>query len=222
MPLAIDVVSDVVCPWCYIGKRKLERALAMYRAQRPDADAPVVNWHPFQLNPDLPREGLPRREYIERKFGAGGGAVYDRVKVVGSSVGIPFAFELVERQPNTLSAHSLIAVAGTLGLQDAMKEALLRAYFIEGQDLTSDATLEAIATSCGMSADDARMALFDPGLRGQVAANDRSARDMGIDGVPFFIFNRRLAVSGAQDADVLLAAMLEAEQEAAARPEPAN
>jgi predicted DsbA family dithiol-disulfide isomerase len=215
MPLTIDVVSDVVCPWCFIGKRKLERALELYKERNPDADAPVVRWHPFQLNPDLPKEGTPRQEYIARKFGPRGGSTYERVKAVGQTVGIEFAFDRIERQPNTLAAHSLIALAGTYGIQDEVKEAMLRAYFLDARDLTSDDTLRDIAVGAGMPAEEAAAALRDDGIRASVSEADRQARQMGVEGVPFFIFNRRVAVSGAHDPEVLLQAIAQAEQEAA-------
>jgi predicted DsbA family dithiol-disulfide isomerase len=216
MTLAIDVVSDVVCPWCFIGKRRLESAIARYVAERPDAPAPEVTWRPFQLNPGLPDEGMPRAEYIARKFGARGGPVYDRVAMVGRQVGIAFAFDRITRQPNTLAAHSLIALARSHGRQDATKEAFLRAYFLDGIDLTARANLVAIATSAGLDRAEVEARLDDPGAREAVAAEDAQAREMGIEGVPFFIFNRRLAVSGAQPSEVLLDAMKQAESVPAA------
>ena len=108
--LNIDVISDVVCPWCFVGKRRLEAALALYAQKHPDRPAPVVQWHPYQLNPDLPREGIPRKEYIAQKFG---GRPYpnERLESVGAPLGIAFAFDKMLRQPNTLAAHSLIARA---------------------------------------------------------------------------------------------------------------
>jgi predicted DsbA family dithiol-disulfide isomerase len=211
MTLAIDVVSDVVCPWCFIGKRRLEGALAQYAAERPDAPAPEVRWRPFQLNPGLPAEGLPRAEYIARKFGPRGGAVYERVAMIGRQVGIAFAFDRITRQPNTLAAHSLIELARSEGRQDAAKEAFLRAYFLDGVDLTARASLVAIATSVGLDRAAVEAHLDDPGAREAVAAEDAQARELGVEGVPFFIFNRRLAVSGAQPSEVLLEAMKQAE-----------
>src|SRR3954470_1302604 len=106
--LSIDIVSDVVCPWCYIGKRRLERALELYRAGRPDAPAPQVTYHPFELNPEVPREGIARAEYIEKKFGARGYSAHERLVHAGAQLGIAFEFDRIERQPNTLAAHALI------------------------------------------------------------------------------------------------------------------
>lgn len=215
MPITIDVVSDVVCPWCFIGKRKLERALELYRDKHPEADAPVVSWHPFQLNPDMPAEGMPRQEYIARKFGARGGNTYERVKEAGQTVGIEFQFDRIERQPNTLAAHSLIALAGKHGMQDAVKEAILRAYFLEARDLTDTSTLVAIATAAGLPEADVRAALADPKFRELIEQADVRAREIGVQGVPFFIFNQRVAVSGAHDPEVLLSAMEQALSEPA-------
>jgi predicted DsbA family dithiol-disulfide isomerase len=211
MTLAIDVVSDVVCPWCFIGKRRLEAALARYAAERPGASAPEVSWRPFQLNPGLPAEGMPRAEYIARKFGARGGAVYDRVARIGREVGIAFAFDRIARQPNTLAAHSLIELAETRGLQDAAVEAFFRAYFLDGVDLTARENLVATAVGAGLDRPEVEAWLDRADAREAVAAEDTRLRELGIEGVPFFIFNRRLAVSGAQASEVLLDAMKQAE-----------
>jgi len=214
MALSIDVVSDVVCPWCFIGKRRLEGALARYIAAHPDAPPPVVTWRPFQLNPDMPEEGMSRAEYVARKFGARGGAVYDRVTAVGREVGIPFAFERIVRQPNTLPAHSLIELAHARGRQDPVVEALFRAYFLDGIDLTNRETLVAIATSGGLDRVAVEEWLDNAQARAMVEAEDVRARELGIEGVPCFIFNGRLAVSGAHPSKVLLEAMRQADDTA--------
>ena len=216
MALSIDIVSDVVCPWCYIGKRRLEAALALYRERRPDAPAPAVTFHPFELNPDMPREGVSRADYIAKKFGARGYSAHDRLVHAGAQLGIAFAFDRIARQPNTLAAHSLIEAARNKGAQGAMKEALLKAFFVDSLDLTDEATLVKIASEAGLDGEEAMAALADEGLRRLVAEEEDKARAMGISGVPFFIFNQRLAVEGAQPPDTLLDAMLEAEKEAAA------
>jgi predicted DsbA family dithiol-disulfide isomerase len=213
--LSIDVVSDVVCPWCYVGKRRLERALELYRARRPDAPAPQVTYHPFELNPDVPREGIPRAEYVEKKFGARGYSAHERLVHAGVPLGIDFAFDRIERQPNTLAAHALIEWARRRGVQPAVKEALLKAFFVDGRDLTDPQTLAAVATEAGLERTEAEAAIADEELRRGVAEEEEHARNMGIQGVPFFIFNRRLAVEGAQPADVLFEAMLEAEKQPA-------
>lgn len=213
MPLAIDIISDIVCPWCYIGKRRLESALKLYRERNPDAAEPKVAWHPFQLNPDMPAEGIARDEYVKRKFGPQRAKnVYDRVAAVGGQVGIAFAFDKVVRQPNTLAAHSLIALAGDSGRQDAAVEAFFGAYFLDGRDLTSADTLAEIALAAGLDADDIQALLASREAKAHIEAEDRQAREMGVEGVPFFIFNHRITVSGAQEPEALLAAMLEAEK----------
>jgi predicted DsbA family dithiol-disulfide isomerase len=210
MSLSIDVVSDVVCPWCFIGKRRLEGALALYAKERPDAPAPTVAWRPFQLNPGLPAEGMARADYIAQKFGPRGGAVYTRVAAVGREVGIDFAFDRITRQPNTLAAHSLIELAGAQGRQDATNEAFFRAYFLDGVDLTARENLVAIATSAGLDRATVEEWLDNAEARESAAAEDARAREIGIEGVPFFIFNGRLGVSGAQGSEVLLDAMKQA------------
>jgi predicted DsbA family dithiol-disulfide isomerase len=216
MSLTIDIVSDVVCPWCFIGKRRLEAALELYRKQRPDAPAPEIVFHPFELNPDLPREGIARADYIAKKFGTRGYSAHDRLVHAGAQLGIPFAFDKIERQPNTLAAHALIERARPSGVQGEVKEALLKAFFVDGLDLTDDKTLVGVAAGAGLERRDAEAALADENLRRAVAEEEEKARAMGVNGVPFFIFNQRLAVEGAQPPEVLLEAMLEAEKESAA------
>ena len=209
-PLSIDVVSDVVCPWCYVGLRRLNQALDLYRSQHPQEPEPQVRWHPFQLNPELVPEGVPRAEYVRTKFGDRAGDVYDRVKAVGQSVGIDFNFEGIARQPNTLIAHALIGVAEPGAEQHRLVQALFDAYFIDNLDLTQNPTLAQVAREAGL--DDARIqeALSDRGLHAQVSQADGQARAMGVTGVPFFIFNGGYAVSGAHEAEHLLQAMEQA------------
>jgi len=215
MPLTIDIVSDVVCPWCFVGKRKLAAALDLYAQERPDAPAPRVTWRPFQLNPQMPAEGMPRSEYVQRKFGRSGIEVYARVSQAGKTVDIDFAFDRIERQPNTLAPHALIALAGEHGKQDAVVDALFHAYFLDGRDLTDMATLTEVTTSAGMPREAVVACLADEQARQAVAGEDEEARKMGVSGVPFFIFNGRYAVSGAQDPQTLLQAMLQSEAETA-------
>lgn len=211
--LTIDVVSDVVCPWCYIGKRRLEDALAQLRAADPDL--PVqVRWHPFQLNPDLPPEGKDRRHYLEQKFGGPARAkeIYARIAAAGATVGIPFAFDAIERQPNTLDAHRLLAWAQSRheGDADVLVELLFKAYFIDGLYLGDHEVLVARAEAAGYDAADARAFLASGALVSDTAGADRRAREMGVSGVPFFIFDGKTAVSGAQEAAILLDAIRQA------------
>jgi predicted DsbA family dithiol-disulfide isomerase len=216
MSLSIDIVSDIVCPWCFIGKRRLEAALELYRARNPAVAAPQVTYHPFELNPDVPREGIARADYIAKKFGGRGYSAHDRLVQAGTPLGIAFAFDRIARQPNTLAAHALIEWARRRGVQGAVKEALMRAFFVDGLDLTDTATLVRIAVDAGLAREEAEAAIADEELRRAVAEEEDKARGMGVQGVPFFIFNKRLAVEGAQPPEVLLDAMLEAEKESAA------
>jgi predicted DsbA family dithiol-disulfide isomerase len=206
MNLQIDVISDVVCPWCFIGKRRLEEALREFEAR--DSDISIeIHWRPFQLNPDLPGSGMDRAEYLKRKFGPAARDIYSRVSQVGRSVGIEFAFEDIARQPNTVDAHQLIWLAGQELCQDAMVETLFQAYFLEGADLTDRAVLAQLAMRAGLTALAAQNCLSDQSVRQAVAEDERMARELGVQGVPFFVFNRRFAVSGAQEPAVLLRAI---------------
>jgi predicted DsbA family dithiol-disulfide isomerase len=215
MPLTIDVVSDVVCPWCFVGKRKLAAALDLYAKERPEAPAPKVTWRPFQLNPQMPAEGMSRAEYVQRKFGRSGTEVYARVSEAGKTAGIDFAFDRIERQPNTLAPHSLISLAAEHGKQDEVVDALFHAYFLDGRDLTDATTLTDVATGAGLPRGAVEACLADEQARRAVANEDEQAREMGVSGVPFFIFNGRYAVSGAHEPRTLLQAMLQSEAEAA-------
>jgi predicted DsbA family dithiol-disulfide isomerase len=217
--VVVDVVSDVVCPWCYIGKRRLEAAIAQMREEEPDLPF-EVRWHPFQLNPDLPAQGVDRKAYLEAKFGGPERAkqVYERVTAAGRSVGIPFDFDAIERQPNTLDAHRLVAWAQSRneGDTDALVEGLFRANFLEGRYVGSVDELVALAGEAGFDAADARAFLESGALKDVVADSDRRAREMGIGGVPFFIFDGKTALSGAQEPSAIVAAI---QQARAAAPE---
>jgi predicted DsbA family dithiol-disulfide isomerase len=217
--VVVDVVSDVVCPWCYIGKRRLEAAIAQMREAEPDLPF-EVRWHPFQLNPDLPAQGVDRKAYLEAKFGGPERAkqVYERVTAAGKSVGIPFDFDAIERQPNTLDAHRLVAWAQSRneGDTDALVEGLFRANFLEGRYVGSVDELVALAGEAGFDAADARAFLESDALKDVVTDSDRRAREMGIGGVPFFIFDGKTALSGAQEPSAIVAAI---QQARAAAPE---
>jgi predicted DsbA family dithiol-disulfide isomerase len=209
--IVVDIVSDVVCPWCYIGKRKLETALGELKAREPGLSV-LRRWHAFQLNPDLPAEGIARAAYIEAKFGgkARAAEVYARVRAAGADVGIPFEFERIERQPNTLEAHRLIAWAqqqGDAQATDALVEQLFRAYFVDGRLLTDTGQLVEVARDAGFPEGEVRAMLASATGRSEVEAEDREARAVGINGVPFFIFNGKTAVSGAHEPATLLEAI---------------
>ena len=169
-----------------------------------------MRWLPFQLNPDVPEAGMPRQAYIERKFGPGGARNYARLAAVGQEVGIDFAFDAITVQPNTLNAHRLMHYAAKQGHEDAVAESLFRGYFQEGAVLTSLDTLVALGSRAGLEPAALRAYLASEEDRDSVLQADVQARQSGIGGVPFFIFNRKLAVSGAHEPETLLAAMREA------------
>jgi predicted DsbA family dithiol-disulfide isomerase len=192
----IEVASDVVCPWCYIGKKRLEKALALIPDLKPE-----VRWLPFQLNPGLPADGVPRAEYRKAKFGSleRSKQMDARVIAEGKAEGIDFAFERMERQPNTSQAHRLIALAGN---QDAVVNALFRAHFEQARNIGDPQVLAEIAAQCGVEG--------WPEKAQDVSALEEEVRGMGISAVPTFIFERRSGVSGAYPAETLAAAIKEA------------
>ena len=184
----------------------------MYREQSPDEEMPAVRWLPFQLNPDLPPEGISRQEYIERKWGKAGNK-YERVSAVGREVGIDFKFDDIKVQPNTVQAHRLLHFATKLGAEDAVAESIFAAYFIEGRNLTDRNTLAEIGERGGLDREILAAYLASDEDRELVIEKDIEIRKAGVSGVPFFIFNRKLAVSGAHEPDTLLKAMLESVSE---------
>lgn len=213
MSLTVDVISDVVCPWCYVGKVKLETAVKLFKEANPGVEEPQVRWHPFQLNPDLDLAGIDRADYVRKKFGDRATSVYDRVKGVGSEVGIEFAFDKIKRQPNTRKAHSLIAACEGSDLQAKMVQTLFDAYFIQARDLTDDEVLAQLASDVGLDAKTTKDALYSPDAFRRIQQADTQAREMGVEGVPFFVFNGKLAVSGAQAPETLVRAMQEASEQ---------
>ena len=220
--MQIDIISDVVCPWCYIGKRKLEKALSLYEAgesgavQTGDENTPTISWHPFQLNPHLPVEGMSRQEYTSSKFGGPERAreVYARVASAGADAGIEFRFDEIGTQPNTIDAHQMILLAAGFNAQDGVVESLFKGYFLEGRDLTDHETLLDLVTRGGLPREDAESCLSEGRLRSEIERQDRHARSLGVEGVPFFTINQKLAVSGAQPPEVLVRAMTQAESPA--------
>ncbi len=199
-PLAIDVVSDVVCPWCFLGKRRLERALAA----RPGLDLPV-RWRPFQLDPTIPQEGMDRQEYMTRKFGSPArlAEAHARLEALGQAEGIAFAFEAIGRSPNTLDAHRLIRHATVRGRAGEMVEALFSAYFEQGRDIGDHAVLAELAGAAGLDPAAVATYLATTDDTDAVREEIRMVRELGVQGVPFFIVARKYAVSGAQAAEVL-------------------
>ncbi len=200
--LHIEVASDVICPWCYIGKRRLEKALALLDGEVK----PEIRWLPFQLNPDMPKAGIPRADYRKAKFGSVERArgLDARVAAEGQGEGISFAFERMERTPNTVAAHQLIDLAQKQGRGTPVVDALFRAYFEEARDIGDAAVLAEIAASAGVSGwpqqSDGK----------QVAALEEDVRNLGISAVPTFIIDRKLGVSGAHPPEALAQAIREA------------
>lgn len=192
----IDVVSDAICPWCWIGKRQLGLALEELAA---DGLRFEVRWRPFQLNPDLPPEGVDRRAYRSAKFGSWERSqeLDRRVAEAGAAVGLGFRHDLMARTPNTVDAHRLIRLAGTAGRQDAVAEALFRAYFTEGRDIGDRSVLAAVAAEAGMDRERVEAELAGDACREEVLAEDLAARRAGLTGVPSFLLDRHLLFSGA-------------------------
>jgi predicted DsbA family dithiol-disulfide isomerase len=208
MALHIDVISDVICPWCFIGKRRLEKAIATLDRQHEVR----VRWLPFQLNPQMPKEGSNRRDYRTKKFGSWERSQELDAKIVaiGKSEGIHFAFEGIERTPNTLDGHRLIWLADQHGVQDAVVEALFRAYFTAGRDIANRQTLIDVVAEAGLDRHKPEGVLNgEEGMEAIKVANEQSRR-LGVDGVPFFIVNGRLTLSGAQLPDAFLEAFKQA------------
>lgn len=207
--MQIDIVSDVVCPWCFIGKRNLESALTTWRDRYPNDPAPHVRWYPFQLNPQLPESGTPRKKYMEQKFGGPDRAreIYARVTTAGARAGIEFDFDRIEMQPNTVNSHRLLHYAAERGDQDAMVEAIFRGYFLDAADLTRVETLADIAAKAGFDRETISTYLAGNEDRALIEEQDRHARSLGVEGVPFFIFEQRYALSGAQPPEMFLEAL---------------
>jgi predicted DsbA family dithiol-disulfide isomerase len=213
-PLTIDVVSDVVCPWCFIGKKRLEQALAL----RPDLNV-EVRWHPYFLNDWIPPEGISRNEYLTKKFGSPERykGIAGRVVEAAAGEGLTYNPGTISRQPNTTDCHRLILWAQNVGGAAKMKQRLMELYFTEGADLTDREVLVKAAADCGMDADLTRELLASDRDIDRVSAEVNEAKQMGIDGVPFYIIGGVLGVSGAQDPRYLAQAMDQAVQEIAKR-----
>lgn len=194
-PVKLDVLSDPICPWCYIGKTHLDKALAA-EGEHPF----VIEWHPFQLNPDMPDNGMDRREYLERKFGGKDGAirVYGQIAQHAEDAGIEIDFAAIQKTPNTVNAHRLIHWAGIEGKQNDIVDALFSAYFKEGRDIGDIETLADIADSVGMDASVVTRLLNSDEDKQAIRDRDTHSREMGVNSVPTFIVGSRHAVPGAQ------------------------
>lgn len=198
-PVKLDILSDPICPWCYIGKANLEAALAA-EGENPF----VIEWHPFQLNPDMPEGGMDRRDYLEAKFGGKEAAVRAYTPVVdhAAKAGLTLNFEAMQRTPNTLDAHRLIHWAGIEGVQNAAVDALFRAYFVDGCDIGDTEVLADIADTIGMDAGVVMKLLKSDAGRDAIRARDAHSRQMGVNSVPTFIVAGKHAVPGAQPPDL--------------------
>lgn len=207
MTLTVQVISDVICPWCFIGKRRMEKAIAAL-------EVPVkVHWLPFQLNPTMPMEGIRRREYRTKKFGSWDRSqeLDARVFAVGKEEGIDFAFDRIERTPNTVDAHRLIWLAEVEGIQDAVVEALFLGYFTDGRDISNRKTLLDVVAEAGLDRLKAEALLTgDEGTEAIKEAGELSRRHH-VDGVPFFVINGQITLAGAQQPDTFLEAFGQAE-----------
>lgn len=199
-PLRIDIFSDVMCPWCFIGKKRLDKALSNI-----DDIAVRVAWHPFQLDATLPPEGKDRRTYLEEKFGGPeqAAAIYSRIEAAGAEEDIDFAFDKIAKSPNTLNAHRVIHWAGIEGVQHDLVERLFEVFFLEGGDLGNLDVLADAAGAAGMDPAVVRQLLGSDADKSETEAAVRHANLIGVTGVPCFILNGKVAVPGAQPADVL-------------------
>lgn len=199
--MQIDIVSDTVCPWCFIGKRRIERAMAL----RPDVTFDVF-WRPYRLDPTIPREGVDRRAYLKAKFGdtPRSSAMGDAIRSEGAGEGIEFAFDKIAKSPNTLDSHRLVRWSASAGVQDEVVERLFRAYFIEGKDIGDAAVLATIAADAGMDGELVASLLASDADLESVEREAGLANEMGITGVPTFIFDSKLMISGAREAELLV------------------
>ena len=209
-PLQIDIVSDVVCPWCYIGKRRIENALKLV------PDVPVeVNFRPFFLNPWVPREGISREEYLTTKFGSveAYNGIAQRVVIAAGEEGLIYRPENVKRQPNTIDCHRLIHWAEQSGKAPEMKQRLMELYFRDGGDLTDANVLVQAAADIGLDAEDVRRRLATDEDVALISAQAEDAASKGIQGVPTYVFAQKYAVSGAQDPAMLARAIRQVSEE---------
>jgi len=208
--LHVDIYSDVICPWCYVGKRRLERALTSVRREVR------VSWRPFQLNPRMPLGGMNRNAYLEAKFGSleTFRRMEEQLLAAGEVERIPFAFEKIQRTPNTFAAHRLIWHAAREGRQDALVETLFHAYFIEGQDIGDVGTLAQVAAQAGLGPSTAESFLLSDAGIVEVSTEEAAGREIGIRAVPYFVLNGMYAISGAHPSETFVAAFerIEAEQ----------
>lgn len=206
--MRIDIYSDIVCPWCYVGKRRLERALTSV-----GSDVHVV-WRPFQLNPMMPSDGMDRTTYLKAKFGSleAFGRMEEQLLAAGTEEQIPFALEKIQLTPNTFAAHRLVWHAAQQGKQDEVVEALFRSYFVEGENIGDLKTLAHAAAEAGLDRTGIEKFLASEKGVVEVKAEEAVGRRLGIRGVPYFVLNGRVAISGAQPPNVFVSAFQQAEK----------
>ena len=206
--MRIDIYSDIVCPWCYVGKRRLERALTSV-----GSDVYVV-WRPFQLNPVMPSDGMDRTTYLKAKFGSleAFGRMEEQLLAAGTEEQIPFALEKIQLTPNTFAAHRLVWHAAQQGKQDEVVEALFRSYFVEGENIGDLKTLAHAAVEAGLDRTGIEKFLASEKGVVEVKAEEAVGRRLGIRGVPYFVLNGRVAISGAQPPNVFVSAFQQAEK----------
>lgn len=211
-PVSIDIVSDVMCPWCLIGKRRLEKALEL----RPGVEV-EMRWRPYQLDPTIPEGGMNRRDYLERKFGGPerAKAIYEQIREAGEQEGIDFRFDLIERSPNTLDAHRLIRWAATPGVQNEVVDRLFRLYFTEGANVGDHEVLLGVARDTGMDVELVGNLLESDADVELVQREIALAQQMGVTGVPCYVFAGKFGVLGAQSPEILADALDRAVSEAA-------
>ncbi len=206
--MQIDIYSDIVCPWCFVGKRRLERALTSV-----GSDIHVA-WRPFQLNPTMPLDGMDRSAYLKAKFGSleAFGRMEEQLLAAGEDEQIPFAFEKIQRTPNTFAAHRLVWYAAQQGKQDEVVENLFRAYFLEGKDIGSLKALTHVAAEAGLDQTETEAFLASEKGVVEVKAEEAIGRSLGISGVPYFVFNGRVSIYGAQPSEIIVSAIEQAEK----------
>lgn len=219
--VTLDIISDPICPWCYIGKARLDQAIAEIGQDPFD-----VSWRIFQLNPQMPAEGMDRREYLEAKFGGAEGAerVYSRVRATAAETGLDLDFDGIKRTPNTFDAHRLIRWARATGNQSAVVQQLFRRYFEQGQDISDHAVLLDVAEAAGMERPVVERLLEGEADRDMLHEEEEAARRMGVTGVPCFVVGGRYVLQGAQDVETwkkVIAEINDAIEKQAADPQPA-
>jgi predicted DsbA family dithiol-disulfide isomerase len=210
LPRTVDFVSDVICPWCFIGLVRVEQALEQTRGS--DEPSPTIAFHPFQLDPSTPAEGADLRERLTRKYGLDPEMMFRRVEAAARESGIPLDYSKIRRTPNTLKAHALLGAAEAPGQQHALGRALFEAYFLEGLDIGDNAVLVRLAEKRGIDAERTVAAIDDPEAVAAVRRETQELAAQGISGVPFIIFDRKVAVSGAQSVSVFRQALDRARQ----------